>query len=143
MGSERGFSWDHNRLLPNFPDYELLPTHVWRFEELHQRIAPHLDYNTFKVLLYCRASCYIGVQGGSSHLTASFGGRQLILHVMGSEWRSGAYEGWYHQVSPSPLELIVVRKPSQLVAAAKSIFAQPPRNKSYTTLINGNSYTVT
>ena len=129
-GQEKGFSFDHNTLLADFRDDEVLPPDVWRFDKLHA--ATKLPYNEFKVLLYCRAQCYIGVQGGSSHFTAFFGGRQLILHRRGQEMNSGAYHGWYRQLCPRlPLELTVVKDPALLVPSAREIFGRPPVNRAY------------
>jgi hypothetical protein len=133
VGTESGFSWDHNRLVASFPDYEVLPAHVWQLNELHQQCAPHLTYNEFKIRVYCRATCFIGTQGGSSHFAAFFGGRQLILHVRGSESRSGAYEGWYHRLCSNPaLELTVTKRASKLPLLAQQIFLQPATKKPYT-----------
>ena len=120
LGTEQGFSRDHNRELPNFRDHEQLPETVWSFNKLLEQ-QPSFSYNELKIRLYSQCRHFIGVQGGSSHFAAFFGGRQLVLHIKGNESSSGAYNGWYRKLSSKevPLELTVVNTPAALVAAAR------------------------
>lgn len=113
--NERGFSKDHNTAVTDFNDYEQLPLTVWTYDSLAAKF-PQYTYNELKVRLYANCSHFIGVQGGGSHYSAFFGGKQLILHVRGQEARSGCYQGWYQKLSTElPLTLKVVHSRNDLL----------------------------
>jgi hypothetical protein len=98
-----GYAYDHNPLVETTADKDMLrASHpdVLLYEDLLQRF-PTYSYNHFKLLLHAACEHYVCVQGGNAHMVSFFFQRMVILHKRGSELKSGAYGGWYHDTRPA------------------------------------------
>ena len=97
-----GYSYDHNPLVELTADKDMLKarhTDVILYEDLLQRF-PTYSYNHLKLLLHAACENYVCVQGGNAHMVSFFFQRMVVLHKRGSELKSGAYGGWYHDTRP-------------------------------------------
>lgn len=98
-----GYSYDHNPFVETTADKDMLRrSHpdVLLYEDLLQRF-PTYSYNHFKLLLHAACENYVCVQGGNAHMVSFFFQRMVVLHKRGSELKSGAYGGWYHDAWPA------------------------------------------
>lgn len=98
-----GYSYDHNPLVETTADKDMLRAFhpdVLLYEDLLQRF-PTYSYNHFKLLLHAACENYVCVQGGSNYIVSFFFQRMIVLHKRGSELKSGAYGGWYHDTRPA------------------------------------------
>lgn len=120
----RGFSEDHNRVLKEFGDLDLLREFkdvIW-FDDLFER---HLaaggrdDVNCFKNALYSRAFRFITTQGGGAHHIAMFSGSAIVLlHRRGSELNGAYNHGYYNFMARVPPILGVCRNERELMLGA-------------------------
>lgn len=81
-------------------DFELLKKYpnIIDINKLHD-LNPHFTFNTLQCMLHANCDNFISVQGGSSILSSSFGGKNLIYATCGEEIRINSYKNWYNKLS--------------------------------------------
>jgi hypothetical protein len=97
--SDKNYSYDHNTIIDEFPDYTLIESEfkdkVVTFYDLLKRY--NYIYNELLLMLYSNCENFISSQGGSSHLISFFYKKLIVLHIQGDEYEKGVYDGWYKQ----------------------------------------------
>jgi hypothetical protein len=105
-----GFSWDHNEVIEEFGDQELINryNHVTDFYNLYSCFGRKFDTNQFKNILYARSHYFISSQGGGAYQLSYFSGAAIaILHRRGMEIKSAYESGFFKMTSnPNPQLLI-------------------------------------
>jgi hypothetical protein len=123
FGSNLGYSYDHNNIVEELQDYELIENKykntvitfnsiLEKYQNLSLLDKKYEDYNYNKIILKLFSNCknYICVQGGSAYLTSYFYKKMLILHVRGSEIEHhvNCYNGWLSNMNNNSNKTIVV-----------------------------------
>jgi len=94
---DENFSYDHNIIVDEFGDYELIENEfkdkVITYNNLIKKL--NYTYNELLLMLYSNCENYISVQGGSAYLMSYFFNKMIVLHKKGAEVRAGSYDGWF------------------------------------------------
>lgn len=123
--TEKGFSIDHNLILNEFGDYDLVKEkypNVLLFNDLLDN--NNYSYNELLVKIYSDCTSYISVQGGNSYFISYFAKKMVIYHKAGSEisGQHNVYEGWYKHTNKYEKEILVTNDYNILVDNIKKLY---------------------
>ena len=118
------FSYDHNTILDNFNDDELIENEfkdkVIIFNNLIKKF--NYTYNELLLMLYSNCENYISVQGGSTYLINYFFNKMIILHKQGDEIKAGSYDGWYKNNYKEENKNLIICKNEEEIIENLNIF---------------------
>ena len=121
---DKNFSYDHNIILDNFEDNELIENEfkdkVITYENLIKRFD--YTYNELLLMLYSNCENYISIQGGSSHFISYFYNKMIVLHKRGSELDAGCYDGWYKNNYKEENKTLIICKNEDEITQNLSLF---------------------
>ena len=123
---DRAFSLDHNTMIEDLQDYELIErkykNDILLFDNLLAQTS--LTYNRMKLELFASCTNYISVQGGNAHMITFFYEKLLVLHKRGFELEAGAYTGWYLDACPMEAKTVKVVRTDEELLVLLSIFCK-------------------